>query len=269
LKKTDISTEFWNKISLIYHLMLITLGALAIATAVVVRTYPTTHAVKLLIFYTLCLAVAAALVALGGTCHNKPKMVYPVLFFAAFIFIWLILGSKIPDSNGLRSVYVSRLKAHENVRFMRGGETDRGVDGIGLAKASFWQAMIIEGLRELNPHLFGRNLLDFWFADLSLDDLINRASGYTNIVDNPPSLVGYDSFNLDFGDMAVTTDASDIMIYTDKGQWVYADRSIGKVRVIQTMTGKSVPESFKGPVIIVRWWLLDTKSSNDTKNGKN
>lgn len=257
MNKAEISAEIWRKISLVYRIMLGMLAVLALITAYVLRTYPTTHAVKMLLISTLIFAAITGLVALAGTCKHRPKLLYPMLFFAAFIFVWIILGSKEPDTISLRNIYVSRLKAHENVAYLPGGETYRGVDGVGLAKAALWQAMVIEGLRELNPRLFGPDMWRFWLTDLSIEDLISGKHLYTRYIDRPACLIDYDSFLLDRGDLAITYDGSDLMIYAGGENWVYADKTQGKVRVLHTVTGKSAPEPFKKSIHIVRWWIFD------------
>ena len=241
--------------------MLVALCIVAIVAAVCVRIYPTTHFVKLLLFDTVVFGAFAVSIALLGICHNKPKLLYPLLFVVTFVLIWMVVAHKDPDIAGLRKIYIIRLEAHEGVKYMPGGETDKGVDGCGLAKSSFWQAMMVEGLREFNPRLLGKLSLDFWLADMNNQDLLNGKLGYTRVIDRPKTLVGYNSFLLDSGDMAITSNAENLLIYMGEGEWIMSDQKLGRVRTIRTITGKSLPKEFYEPLVIVRWWLLDTGSS--------
>jgi len=241
--------------------MLGLLCIVAVVASVCVRIYPTTYIIKLLIFYTVLFGVFAASVAILGICHNRPKLLYPLLFVVTVILIWMVVARKEPDIDGLRKIYIVRLEAHEGIKYASGRETDQGVDDIGLAKSSLWQSMMVEGLRELNPRLLGIMSLDFWFADLNNRDLQNGRLGYTRVIDRPKTLVGYSSFLLNCGDMAITSDAKYLIIYLGEGKWIMSDKKSGIVRIIRTITGKSLPVEFSKQLVIVRWWLLDTETS--------
>ena len=113
---------------------------------------------------------------------------------------------------------------------MWGGETTNGIDCSGLARVALWQAMMRQGIREVNPGCWARNLWNFWWTDMSTADILRGKHGYTKVIGYAPKVAGYDTSKLKIGDMAVAGRAH-VMIYCGKGEWIEASPTDGKVVV--------------------------------------
>lgn len=170
---------------------------------------------------------------------------------------WAVLGNKPPDQHMLRSTYLKRLLGFQGTRYVWGGESHRGVDCSGLARAAFWQAMGTEGLREVNPRLLGPMTWKFWWHDISATDLFHGKYKYTKVICSVPKLAGFKSKKLKQGDIAITTMTPHVLIYLGKGNWIEANPDEKKV-VINKANPNSDRTYFNMPATIVRWWILDS-----------
>ncbi len=148
------------------------LMALLLATAVVVRISVMTTAVRLLLVFTIVFGIFVGILHLLRFVKFYHGAVYPVIFFLVFAVLWNVLGNKPYDVAMLRQAYVKRLHGFENVSFVWGGETTNGIDCSGLARVALWQAMMRQGIREMNPRLLGSELWSFWWTDMSARDIL-------------------------------------------------------------------------------------------------
>ncbi len=193
---------------------------------------------------------------------RKPGAAYPFIFFFALFLLWATVGGKHPVVDELRTRYVDRLENFLGDPYMSGGETHRGIDGSGLARAALWQAMIIEGLHELNPYLIGPTFWSFWWNDISVSDIRHSRHGYTKVIGEAERLAGYDYLLIEPGDMAITKDDNHILIHTGQGYWIEASKNTGKVVENRAVTASMRP-NFNKPVYLVRWWILEPQEKTD------
>lgn len=230
-------------------------GAMLVASAVADRMAVTTASVRLLLVCTVLFGLFTGLVHLVRFLFTRPGSLYPSLFFLALLVTWAVLANKPPNQAMLRAAYVSRLTAFSGCRYLEGGETNRGIGSSGLARVALWQAMLKEGVREVNPRLLGPVLWKFWWRDLGASDIATGKYGYTRVVDTAPKLAGYDTSKLRVGDVAAAGGAH-VLIYYGRGEWIEANPDEQRVVVASAHAG-SKRSWFNVPVTIVRWWIFE------------
>lgn len=228
---------------------------LVVLDGVFVRVIPMNGFVRWMMLGTLLFGCVIALLNLLKWTWGRKKALYPAIVIVFLVITWYRLASKPPDKKLLASLYVSRVSAHVGQGYRTNGETKGALDDSGLARSGFWQAMLIEGAREVNPNLIGANFWRFWLRDLNTRDILVGKYGYTTVVEVAPKVEGYASRELAVGDMAVMTDRMEVMVYCGGGRWVFASRNDGKVVQISDRMDSSRPE-FHTKVVIVRWWML-------------
>lgn len=232
-----------------------TLGVLLVACGVAVRVAPMNVPVRALLAGTFFFFIFTCL-AFVFLAMNKPSVAaFPALFFLALFVLWAVLSNKPPNAESLRQIYYNRLHAYIGTPFVRGGETNLGIDPSGLARAALWQAMSREGIKEFNPRLLGSELWRFWWRDLSIGDIANGKYGYTRTIGHAPKLAGYDTTYLEVGDMAVAGD-SQVIIYYGREQWIEASPADRRV-VVNKAPANSRRGYFNVPVRLVRWRILE------------
>jgi hypothetical protein len=229
-------------------------GLLAV-TAITVRAAVMSTGVRVLLFGTLCFGIFTGLIYIIKLPGSHPKVLYPGLFFIALFVVWMVLADRPPDVPPLRATYVKRLMKFDGTRYVRGGETTSGVDCSGLARSALWQAMLIEGAREFNPELMGKKFWKFWWRDLSARAMLIGTYGYTKKIGSAEKLAGYDSSNLEPGDLAVAGNGIHVLIYLGEDKWIEASPDDGKV-VVNKAPAKSRRIWFNVPVTFVRWKIL-------------
>lgn len=230
-------------------------GSLLIASAIAVRTPVTTTGVRLLLVVTLGTGLLTGLAYLIKLFAPRPKSLYPALFLLALFLVWVVLGSKPPNTELLRQAYVKRLTRFVGVRYVLGGETDKGIDCSGLARVAMWQATLYEGVKAANPRMLGPRLWRFWFRDLSAGDIKDGKYGYTTVIGSAPKLAGYDTSALVAGDIAVIQDGQHLLIYLGDNRWIDASPDLGRV-VVTAATEDAARKWFDRPVTLVRWRVL-------------
>lgn len=230
--------------------------ALMVASAVAVRMSVMTTTVRILLAVTLGLGLLNIVLFCFRLLHSYPRLVYPSVFFLAFLLTWGILGSKPYNTEVLRTYYRNRLVKLQNVKYVWGGETKDGIDCSGLARVALWQAMFKSGLMQANPRLLGSMFWEFWFRDLSAKDLLHEKYGYTRVIGKADKLAGYDTSRLKIGDMAVAGDGVHVLIYMGDDRWTEANPDDQKV-VTNQATAQSRRGWFNVNVTFVRWWVLD------------
>lgn len=235
-------------------------GLLA-ATAITIRVATMTTGVRLLLVGTLLFGLFTALIYIIKLPGSHPKVLYPGLFFIALFVVWMVLANRQPNVPLLRSTYVKRLMKFDGTRYVRGGETTSGIDSSGLARSALWQAMLIEGVREFNPELMGKDFWKFWWRDLSVEAILNGNYGYTKTIGKAAKLAGYDTSRLESGDMAVARNGIHILIYLGKDRWIEANPNEKKV-IINRAPANSKRAWFNVPVTFVRWKILQEPHNN-------
>lgn len=230
------------------------LGFLLVACGVAVRVAPMNTGVRLLLATTLLFAVFTGFVFLLSMIGRRPAFIFPSIFFLTLFIVWSVLGSKPPDQHALQFAYSKRLRAYLGAPFAYGGEAETGIDCSGLARASLWQAMVREGIKQVNPRLLGPQLWRFWWRDVSAEDIAQGKYGYTRVIGRGKKLAGYDMSELKVGDMAVA-DGRHVMVYYGDGFWIEAS-PIDKRVVVNQVQEDSRRVWFNKPVTLVRWWIF-------------
>lgn len=229
-------------------------GLLAIS-AVTVRVSTMTSSVRILLAGMLLFGVFTGLVFLVNMLAVYHRLIYPTIFFIGLFALWAAIGSKQYNVEILRSMYVRRVGSFEGDPYLRGGETDLGIDGPGLARTALWQAVLRQGMREFNSSLLGPMLWRFWWRDMDARDILRGEYGYTKVIGRAPKLAGYNASKLRQGDIAITNGASHVLIYNGKDGWFEASRTREKV-VLHKVSAISKRHAFNLPVTFVRWWIL-------------
>lgn len=230
-----------------------------VASAIALRVSVMTATVRLLLAGTVILGVFTGLLYLIANFSIRPRMFYPAVFLAVFAVTAGILASKPPDVEMLREAYMRRLSDFEGTRYVRGGETQSGVDCSGLARGALAEAMLKQGITQANPRLIGPTFWKFWWRDMSAQDIGDGKYGYTRVIGDARKLAGYDTSKLLPGDMAIARGIH-VLIYYGKGRWIEANPDEQKV-VVNTALAGSKRGWFNTPATLVRWWILEPRPS--------
>jgi len=237
------------------YIMLWVLGGLVLVTGALIRILPMSPGIRVLLLATLGMGVLTLIAFIVRRFADHPGLLYPSFFILALFITWMVLGNKPYNAAALRTAYVKRLTAQQGTKYLEGGETDLGIGESGLARSALWQAMVIEGAREVNPRFLTMEFWRFWWRDIDTPDIISGRYGYTSRILTADKLAGYDSFALEPGDMAVTADSHELLIYLGERKWIQADPEAGKV-VLRTATAKSRAPALNTPVSLYRWWVF-------------
>jgi len=237
------------------YVLLWLFGALVLATGALLRVLPLSNGIRVMLLATFGVGLLTLLAFVVRRFVDHPGMLYPSFFILALFVTWMILGNKPYDTPALRAGYVKRLEAQKGTRYMAGGETDLGIDESGLARSALWQAMVIEGIREVNPRFLSMEFWRFWWRDVDTSAIVSGRYGYTCKVLDADRLAGYNSFALERGDIAVTSDSERLLIYLGKQRWIEADPRESKV-LVRKATPQNPAKSLNTPVTIYRWWVF-------------
>lgn len=229
-------------------------GLLA-AVAITVRLSIMTSGVRILLVGTIIFGLFTGLIYLIKLPGSHPRALYPGLFFIALFIVWMTLANRPPNVPLLRATYVKRLMKFEGTRYVWGGETTGGIDCSGLARSAMWQAMLIEGGREVNPELLGKNFWRFWWRDMNAEAILAGKYSYTKTIGQAPKLAGYNTSDLEQGDMAVAGNGVHVLIYLGQGRWIEASPDDMKV-VVNKAPANSKHAWFNVPITFVRWKIL-------------
>lgn len=233
------------------------LGVLLLICGIAVRVSPMNTQVRLLLAGTLFFTVFTCAVYLFSMIGKRPVWIFPAIFLLTLFVVWSVLSSRTPDQGALRESYNKRLHDFAGAPFALDGETENGIDSSGLARSGLWLAMLRQGLKEFNPRLLGPMLWRFWWRDMSARDMDKGKYGYTKVIGHATKLAGYDTWDLQVGDMAIS-DKTHVMIYCGDDEWIEASPTDKKV-VVNKAPANSKREWFNEPVALVRWWILDNR----------
>lgn len=217
------------------------------------RFFPAMAAIRILFLAIFVLALLNILIFFSRLLRHRRWMLFPAVLLLILGSILIFLGNRPPDPVRLRETYVEQLLHFKNAPYVKGGETSSGIDASGLARTALWQAMIKQGVQQVNLRLLGPDLWKFWWRDLTTGDLVDHRYGYTGTLGKGDRLADYDAERLKKGDLAVT-DPFHVLIYCGSGRWIDADPEKGKV-----VTGGV---DLKGnwsrlPVTFLRWKILE------------
>ncbi|MEM9772168.1 MAG: NlpC/P60 family protein [Cyanobacteria bacterium P01_D01_bin.73] len=174
----------------------------------------------------------------------------------------LILPNRPVDAIALHRDYIQALANFEGTRYHWGGETFTGIDCSGLPRRALQQAMLSQGLKQLNGDLIRKALFHWWF-DASAEALAVGYRNYAVPLDqtiNQPTetsstirTMSYDELNP--GDFAVTGDRLHLIVYLGNNQWIQADPGSGRVLTLNGYQDNN--PWFQRPVTMHRWAILN------------
>jgi cell wall-associated NlpC family hydrolase len=204
---------------------------------------------KMKLFQVLLLAVTiiAWLIAF------RPKArVLAVLVIAAVAGLFILPARDAASRQTLPAAHARAMLRYNGSTYWWGGENALGIDCSGLIRRGAIDALMREGLRNLDGGLL-RAAPDLWWHDTSADALGEGYRGYTVPITKAKSLNDLDHSLVKPGDLAVTGGGSHILAYLGDQQWIQADPSANKV-IVETAPSKN--GWFQRQVKIVRWrWL--------------
>lgn len=216
------------------------------------RYAPVSTGLRLLFLGAIIFGLFNILIFFSRLLKNRRWMLFPAFLFVILAGVLIFLGNKKPDPEHLREAYLRQLRAFEKAPYRKGGESSNGVDASGLARTALWQAMMKQGVQQVNLRLLGPDLWKFWWQDLTTGDLLSQKFGYTVKLGNAENLAGYDSRNLKEGDLAIT-DPYHVLIFCGNGMWIDANPDAGKV-LIENASSKG--NWSRMPVTFLRWKVL-------------
>lgn len=202
----------------------------------------------------------AILFAIAGACFGPLILLWkskaarvvfialPLLLLAPFL-----LPGKDIERDALRDDYLKRIVSHEGIGYHWGGESRRGIDCSGLPRKALRDALLNQGLRNLNG-TSTRLFLKHWWNDASAKALAEGHLGYAVPTGESGTIAAMNYGNLQPGDLAVTEDRRHVLIFLGDEKWIQADPGAETVTVANGRTGKS--GWFAVPVTTHRWSVL-------------
>jgi cell wall-associated NlpC family hydrolase len=198
---------------------------------------------------TLCCLAWAGLVALA----SRQRVLRIVLIAATALSALLLVinSSRIPDSDALRRRFVERLEDYDGVRYVYGGENQRGVDCSGLVRAAMVRALVDRGLASLDSAML-RSAFTLWWRDTNAIQLGKGASGLTLPIRDGSPVTMRAAQDVRPGDLAVTASGSHVLAYLGNQRWIEADPDVARVQIVDLNTSRIVDQE----VFLVTWrWL--------------
>lgn len=216
-----------------------------------------------LIYYPVeTMKLRAALVALGifvwcgllvmlwGRRFTRGVLVLITAIVAAFL---LLPGRESYDREALTGEYLAALQRYDGSPYVWGGEKLWGIDCSGLMRRALGDALIVQGVRTLNPALI-RQAAHLWWSDTTASNL-GEGRGGAKFLFDIPSINTLDHAKIHPGDMAVTESGVHILGYLAHDIWIEADPAEQKVLIARAPSETVL--WFKGPMKIVRWEILE------------
>lgn len=152
----------------------------------------------------------------------------------------------------LRANYITGLLRYDQVPYVWGGESIKGIDCSGLIRRGLIDALFLRGLSQLDASLVRRSF-KLWWNDTSARALGELHDGLTVKILDTPSLNELDHAHVLPGDLAVTRNGVHIMAYLGGREWIEADPGEGRVIRVSTPSKNSW---FGAPMTVVRWSVL-------------
>lgn len=187
---------------------------------------------------------------------HQPVARYGLLGLSLAVLGFLSLPSRgKPAPEPLRESFVKALQRYEDVRYYWGGETARGIDCSGLMRRAWGDALLLQGLRTLNPGPV-REAVALWWQDCTASALGKGPRGLTVPVMEAPSInkLDADATAILPGDLAVTRSGLHVLAYLGDRRWIQADPSVGRVITLPAPDEKN--GWYFEEVRIVRWRAL-------------
>lgn len=162
--------------------------------------------------------------------------------------IILLLPSRNPDAERLRTEYLNQLRDYEGIQYVWGGENRRGIDCSGLVRRALIDSYFHIGITQANPRAL-RSAIRLWWNDASAQALLDGYLDLTAPIADATSINEIET-PLQPGDLAVTTNGVHVLAYLGDQQWIEADPSELKVLIVHTPSDNIW---FNKPVKLVRW----------------
>jgi hypothetical protein len=185
-------------------------------------------------------------------CWKKKVLRTVVLLITILFAVFLLLpGRDAPDTGQLRRRFVTRLQSYDGVRYVYGGENQRGIDCSGLVRAAMFRSLVDESVLTANP-AFLRAALRLWWRDTNAIQLGKGANGLTAPMGDGSPTAMRDAQNLRPGDLAVTTSGSHVLACLGDDRWIEADPDIMRVHIVDLKASPIAGQE----VLLVSWqWL--------------
>jgi NlpC/P60 family len=227
------------------RLILFLLSATCLALLVL---FPYRNSLVRLVLLALWVLTGLSLLALVW--KKKVWRIFVILIAALFV-AFLFLPGRDTNTERLRQRFVRQLERYDGVRYVYGGENNRGIDCSGLVRAAMVRSLADESVLSANPALL-RSALTLWWHDTNAIQLGKGANGLTLPKGDGAALPMRAARNLQPGDLAVTTTGSHVLAYLGDSRWIEADPDIMRVHIVDLNTSPIAGQE----VLLVAWlWL--------------
>lgn len=229
-------------------------GVLVLALAALLA-FPMRSKMIRLVIVALFFVIGIGLLVL--TWRNKGVRYSLLAFWLAGTVFVSLPGRRVMDVEGLRGIYVSKLKSYDGTRYVWGGENHLGIDCSGLVRIGLADALFEYGLRHLDPSAV-RSGFYLWWRDSNAIDLGRPASVLTTLLGDGALTTLSAGRNQLAGDLAVTQAGSHVLAYLGGGMWIEAEPGVGSTHIFD-LNGK-FNYLAEQEVRFVRWTYLNPTS---------
>lgn len=197
--------------------------------------------------------------------RHKKTAVYTAICFAAVVFsfcIYMSSGKRYTDENTaheLRRIYVDELRSFEGTRYVWGGENLLGIDCSGLPRKALRNALLKTAILN-GKGRYLRYAVKCWWVDASASALASGYKHYLTPLEIKGTVADAPENKLSPGDLAITEDGTHVMVFLEKGTWISADPSQGKVVVEKPSVSRN--PWFNAKVRFFVWSVLLSYNDN-------